>query len=212
MLLTSSWRNLLQLLEQRWFIWSLFLINLLGSIYGFYWYKAQLIATDSWLNLFVPDSPTASLAFTFVLLLFALGKRNPLLEAFAAVTLFKYGIWAVLIIILGTAMGSGSFFSNLHWTDWMLSFSHLGMALQALLYVRLYTFRWSHLVWVGCWTLLNDLLDYGWNIHPWLPSVLYSHIPFIATLTTLLSVISLMIFATFHLYFKKSRSFSSLVK
>ena len=88
-------------LDRPWMLWSLFAVNLLGSIYGFYWYKEQLMMTASWLNLFVPDSPTASSAFTLVLLLYALRRRSPLIEAFAAVTLFKYGVWAVAVILAG---------------------------------------------------------------------------------------------------------------
>ncbi len=74
---------------------ALFIVNVLGTIYGYYWYKSQLFETPDWLRIFVPDSPTASLFFCFVLLLWIFNKQNGLIEALAYVSLVKYGIWAV---------------------------------------------------------------------------------------------------------------------
>ena len=95
-----------RILFSSWFCWSLFVINLLGSIYGFYWYKNQLLSTEWYWLIFVPDSPTASTFFTLVLGLYLMQRRLPILEAFAAITLFKYGIWAVVVIIWGGTCGS----------------------------------------------------------------------------------------------------------
>ncbi|MBO8170732.1 MAG: DUF1405 domain-containing protein [Bacillaceae bacterium] len=178
-----------KVLTERWFLVSLIIINFLGSIYGFYWYKNQLIATEpSFLRLFVPDSPTSSSLFTIVLILLLLGKRFPSLEAFAAVTNFKYGIWAVLMILLGAAKGN-----PLQWTDYMLMISHGGMAAESLLYSRFYSIRLVHLLPVAVWTLLNDLLDYTLNIHPWLPAVLADYDNAIGWFTFGLSLFSIML-------------------
>lgn len=180
-------------------LWTLFIVNLLGSIYGFYWYKNQLIDVGSWLNIFVPDSPTASAAFTIVLGLFILKRHFPLLEAFAAVTLFKYGVWAVVIIIAGAAQNAylhgGSMLSHMQWTDWMLMCSHGGMAIQALLYGRFYVYRLVHLLIVAAWTLLNDVVDYTLNLHPWLPASLANVDYMIGGYTMALSFLSLVIAA-----------------
>ncbi|GGE11498.1 hypothetical protein GCM10011571_11070 [Marinithermofilum abyssi] len=192
--MTLLWRSLIHRLDDPVFLRLLFVVNLLGSIYGFYWYKNQLAMTEPAYLWFVPDSPTASAAFTLVLLLYIWGKRSPLLEAFAAVTLFKYGIWAVAMIVAGAAMSAGSFFHALHWTDWMLMISHLGMALEGVLYVRLYTFDWRHLTVVGLWTLWNDWMDYGVGVHPWLPSTLAGQEGIVAVFTIGLSWISLGLF------------------
>jgi uncharacterized membrane protein YpjA len=174
---------------------SLFAVNLLGSVYGFYWYKDQLMTIGSWLNLFVPDSPTASSAFTLVLLLYAFRRRSPLIEAFAAVTLFKYGVWAVAVILLGGIASPQPFLESLHWTDWMLMVSHTGMAVEAILYSRFYTYRRDHLVLVGGWTLLNDGVDYILDIHPWLPSSIAHLDGVIGIFTVVLSLVSLILFA-----------------
>lgn len=182
-------------LDRRWFLQVLFLINLVGSIYGFYWYKNQLIATGNWLNLFVPDSPTASLAFSWVLLLYLCRRRSPFWEAFAGVTLFKYGIWAVAMILVGAALAEGPFLQALTWTDWMLMGSHLGMALEGVLYSRFFTFGRKELILVGVWTLLNDGVDYGLDLHPWLPLSMIGLDSAVAIFTIGLSLISLTLFA-----------------
>jgi uncharacterized membrane protein YpjA len=191
----SLLRALTDNLDRPWMLWSLFVVNLLGSIYGFYWYKDQLSVIGSWLNIFVPDSPTASSAFTLVLFLYALRRRSPLIEAFAAVTLFKYGIWAVAVILLGGIASSKPFLESLHWTDWMLMTSHLGMAIQGILYSRFYTYGRGHLALVGGWTILNDGMDYILDIHPWLPgSIAHLDGP-IGVFTLGLSLVSLILFA-----------------
>lgn len=208
----TTWQWFLRQLGQRWMLWSLFFINFFGSIYGFYWYKNQLVDVGSWWNIFVPDSPTASAAFTIVLALFLARRSHPLLEAFAAVTLFKYGVWAIVMIVAGAAQNAvlhgGNTLSYMQWTDWMLMVSHGGMAAQALLYGRFYTYRVRHLVIVGAWTLLNDAVDYVFDLHPWLPSSIaeYDHIVGAYTLT--LSVLSITLAAW--LVFKPGRKQQSI--
>lgn len=151
-----------QMLKQKWVIWTLFIINLLGTIYGYYWYKNQVAVTPLELLPFVPDSPTASLFFTFVLLLLLLNKKSSFIAAFATVTSIKYGIWAVTAILWGAALGD-----SLYPAHFMLIISHLGMAIEAILFYRFYRIKWIHLWLVAAWTILNDLLDYTLDIHPW---------------------------------------------
>lgn len=167
----------------------LFIINFLGTIYGYIWYKNQLLTTPAWLWPFVPDSPTASLFFVFVLLAFLMQRKCPLLEAFAAVTLFKYGIWASVMIIWTGLLGG-----QLVWEHYMLLVSHLGMAIQALLYSHYFSFKSVHLLIVALWTLTNDALDYGLGIFPWLDSLLYPYLTVICLFTISLSLLSLFIF------------------
>ncbi|MGB8001687.1 MAG: DUF1405 domain-containing protein, partial [Anaerobacillus sp.] len=117
------------LLKSKPFLWLLLLINVPGTIYGYYWYGWQLEDTKPIFLLFVPDSPTASLFFCFVLVAFLLGKNWPIMESLAAVTLFKYGIWAVVMNMMVMVVTG-----QLSPIVLMLIFSHLGMAIQGLLY------------------------------------------------------------------------------
>lgn len=149
------------LLANRSFLWLLLIINIAGTVYGYVWYGWQLKETPPIFLLFVPDSPTASLFFVFVLVAFLMKKNWPLLEALAIVTLFKYGIWAVVMnLLVFTAQG------ELDWIGVMLIFSHFAMAVQALLYAPFYRFRWWHLIVTAIWTLHNDVIDYVFFMLP----------------------------------------------
>lgn len=79
-------------------------INFLGTVYGYYWYLPQLLETPARFLIFVPDSPTATFFFLFVLLAFLMKRNAPLLEALALVTLVKYGLWAVAMNFLVLAV------------------------------------------------------------------------------------------------------------
>ena len=59
---------------------------------------------------------------------------RPLIEALAVVTSLKYGLWAVTMIAAGAAQGD-----QLQWEHYMLIVSHLGMAVEGLLFVRFMT-------------------------------------------------------------------------
>jgi uncharacterized membrane protein YpjA len=186
-----SWR------KERWFLWTLFIINLVGTIYGFYWYQYQLEATKWYYLIFVPDSPSASLFFTGVLFLFLVKKNSPLLEALAAITLFKYGIWAVSMIIWGAVLDPVGFFPSLTWEHYMLMISHFGMAVQALLYAPFFVYRYQDILIVSVWTLLNDALDYGLDIHPWLSPRVETFHNLVGWFTLLLSLFSIILFSLF---------------
>ncbi|ASS75530.1 hypothetical protein CIG75_11405 [Tumebacillus algifaecis] len=150
-------------LMSRPFLWLLFICNLLGTIYGFYWYRNQMEATEWYWNFFVPDSPTSSGLFTLLILLWLLKKSSPLLEMLSMVTNIKYGIWACgVIFTYGAADGA------IEAQNWMLVLSHGAMAVEVLLYNFAYKFDWRWL-WVGAvWLLFNDFVDYVYGIHPYL--------------------------------------------
>lgn len=148
------------LLDKR-FIFLLFIINFFGTIYGFMWYKSQLTITPPIFLVFVPDSPTASMFFTIFLLFFLYNKNTPYIEALAFMSLFKYGIWAVIMNIL-TMYIDGS----LDWQGYMLIASHGGMAIQALLYAPFYRIRLKHFTVAALWILHNDIIDYVYEMMP----------------------------------------------
>lgn len=182
----SLWKWFYHSLGERWFLWTLFIVNLLGTIYGFIWYGNQLASTPTWLRIFVPDSPTGSGLFTLVLLTYLLGKHIPLLEALASITNFKYGIWAVGIILTGWALGN-----EVKTTDIMLLVSHAGMAIESALYARFYRLSWLPVGLTALWTMNNDFLDYLMFIHPWLPDVLVPYTGYVGLCTLLLSLLSI---------------------
>ncbi len=151
----------IQLLSHRSFLLFLLAVNIAGTVYGYIWYGYQLADTPPLFLIFVPDSPTASLFFVFVLAAFLFKKNIPLIEALAILTLFKYGIWAVVMNLLVLNV-SGS----LPWEGYMLIASHFAMAVQGILYAPFYRIKIPHLVIAAVWTLHNDVIDYVFGMMP----------------------------------------------
>ena len=143
------------LMNHRAFLSLLLVVNLFGTIYGYYWYKGQLAATDPIYYIFVPDSPTASLFFCFAIIGWLLGKNYKLMEVLALITLIKYGLWAVVMNLL-TLAETG----ELGAAGWMLVASHFLMAVQAVLYLPKYRFKMWHVMVGAIWTLHNDVIVY----------------------------------------------------
>lgn len=183
------------------------MINLLGTVYGYQWYWNQLVYTSKQFGClylpFVPDSPTASLFFTlFIWLLLRnvdrqtgiavppkrAGWLRGFIEAFALITSFKYGVWAVVMIWAGAYQGD-----HIVWQDWMLTISHLGMAAEALLYARFYRYSLGAVTAVAVWTLWNDWMDYGAGVFPWLPEALMDDLGVIQRFTIGLSCVGIAI-------------------
>ncbi|MGJ9456803.1 DUF1405 domain-containing protein [Oceanobacillus sp. CF4.6] len=175
------------ILQDKKFILLLFLINFFGTIYGYYWYESQLANTPDIFLVFVPDSPTASLFFTFFLLFFLFGRNVPYIEALAIITLFKYGTWAVVMNLL-TLVVEGS----IGWQGYMLMASHAGMAIQGLLYAPFYKIKLRHIVFASIWTLHNDVIDYLFGMMPTYSS-LNQYMNEIGYFTFWLSILSIFI-------------------
>lgn len=149
------------LLKSKSFLWMMLVVNVLGTIYGYYWYREQLQAAPLKFVLFIPDSPTACLFFVVVLIYFLRGKNNGLFESLAVVSLFKYGFWAI---------GMNIFFlvynGYLPWTGYMLMASHFAMAMQGLVYAPFYRIKIWHIVVTALFTVHNEIIDYVYNMMP----------------------------------------------
>lgn len=178
---------------------ALFIVNVLGTVYGYYWYQYQLIDTPEWLRVFVPDSPTASLFFCFVLLLWIFKKQNGLIEAFAYVSLVKYGIWAVAMNGAVLYLAGG-----LDLIAYMLIFSHAGMALQAILYAPMFKVKKWHLTIASIWILQDIIFDYVFGTMP-VYRMLAFYQDWIALFTFWLSIFVILI-AYFQLILKNRAS------
>lgn len=151
--------------------------------------------------IFVPDSPTSSTFFTLFLILFLFKKKAPLIEAIAALTSFKYGIWAVAMIIWGALAKDHSLIhlitiQSITWIDVMLIISHLGMAFEAILYVKKYSFGITELLISGVWIIINDFVDYTQDVHPWLPESISQIDHVVGKYTLALSLFTFLLFFT----------------
>jgi len=179
--------NIYRILLDKRFLLLLFIINLLGTIYGFIWYKSQLAITPNIFLIFVPDSPMASMFFTIFLLFFLFNRNTPYIEALALITLFKYGIWAVVMNLVSFNVDG-----SLDPVGLMLIVSHAGMAIQALLYAPFYKIKMRHLVLASIWTLHNDVIDYVFGMMP-IYSSLTDYMKEIGYFTFWLSIVSIWI-------------------
>lgn len=150
--------------DRRWW-WVLLIVNLVGSVYGFYWYRYQLAETPLRFWILVPDSPGSTLLFSFVLIGLLLGRQNQWLAAFAFASIMKYGLWTVLVLG-GNAVARGVLdFESFH-----LSLSHFGMFLEGFLFARVYRPDLRPVLLAGAWLALQDFVDYRlWDLHPTLP-------------------------------------------
>jgi len=193
----------------------------LGTIYGYYWYGAQLLdisqTRSPWLLPFVPDSPTASLFFTISVLYLEFDRRRGRLaqvldrssrvsfvrgfvEAFTLVTMVKYGIWAVVIIYWAYVLGE-----PYRWEHGMLTASHLAMALAACVYGKFFRFRPIHLAWVALWTFTNDIVDYRLEIYPWLSRHLHPYLSSVEWYTFSMSVLTVSLAVIYIISRKRQR-------
>lgn len=136
---------------------------------------------------FVPDSPTASLFFVFVIIGFLTKIQQGWIEALAVATLFKYGIWAVGMNLGGAFVGT-----PLDFVNYMLIFSHLGMAVQGLLYAPFYKIKGWHIVLAAFVLFHNEIIDYVFDMMPRYP-VLSPYQNTIGYLTFWLSALSVFI-------------------
>lgn len=171
-------------IQNKKFLIFIILCNIVGTIYGYYWYLGQLQQTKWYFIPFVPDSPTASLFLVIALTAIVWNRHLPLIEVLAFVTLIKYGVWAVMMNILVfitldevTAMGM------------MLIISHAIMAIQALLFVPLFRVSLLSIGIASIWVFHNDVIDYVYMQYP-VYSMLSDYIQHIGYFSFWLSVIS----------------------
>lgn len=149
--------------------WALLAVNFFGSLYGFWWYRAQLLATPLWQWLIVPDSPgsTFLLCIWLGLMLAGYHWRRPAMQwlgAIAFVSNMKYGLWTA-IVLPQAGMKFGWEFDFIH-----LSLSHAGMWLQAIIFARYYRpAPWPAIGALG-FMWFQDWVDYSLLMtHPTLP-------------------------------------------
>ncbi|HII1246925.1 TPA: DUF1405 domain-containing protein [Staphylococcus aureus] len=175
-------------LYQRSWLMMLLICNILGMIYGYIWYGEQLSHTPWQFKIFVPDSPTAILFLVISISLILIRKQNSIIDALAFVTLFKYGIWAVIMNIL-FIIEQGDITVN----GLVLMFSHSIMAVQAIyFYPRFKRFMIGISV-AMTWLFLNDYIDYFHLQFPYYDFIT-THVWQIGVLSCCLSVFGLLLY------------------
>lgn len=175
-------------LYQRSWLMMLLICNILGMIYGYIWYGEQLSHTPWQFKIFVPDSPTAILFLVISISLILIRKQKSIIDALAFVTLFKYGIWAVIMNIL-FIIEQGDITVN----GLVLMFSHSIMAVQAIYFYPRFKRSMIGISVAMTWVFLNDYIDYFHLQFPYYDFIT-THVWQIGVLSCCLSVFGLLLY------------------
>ncbi|HCY7830192.1 TPA: DUF1405 domain-containing protein [Staphylococcus aureus] len=175
-------------LYQRSWLMMLLICNILGMIYGYIWYGEQLSHTPWQFKIFVPDSPTAILFLVISISLILIQKQNSIIDALAFVTLFKYGIWAVIMNIL-FIIEQGDITVN----GLVLMFPHSIMAVQAIYFYPRFKRSMIGISVAMTWVFLNDYIDYFHLQFPYYDFIT-THVWQIGVLSCCLSVFGLLLY------------------
>ena len=175
-------------LYQRSWLMMLLICNILGMIYGYIWYGEQLSHTPWQFKIFVPDSPTAILFLVISISLILIQKQNSIIDALAFVTLFKYGIWAVIMNIL-FIIEQGDITVN----GLVLMFSHSIMAVQSIYFYPRFKRSMIGISVAMTWVFLNDYIDYFHLQFPYYDFIT-THVWQIGVLSCCLSVFGLLLY------------------
>ncbi|MCF1232373.1 DUF1405 domain-containing protein [Staphylococcus aureus] len=175
-------------LYQRSWLMMLLICNILGMIYGYIWYGEQLSHTPWHFKIFVPDSPTAILYLVISISLILIQKQNSIIDALAFVTLFKYGIWAVIMNILFIIEQVDITVNGL-----VLMFSHSIMAVQAIYFYPRFKRSMIGISVAMIWVFLNDYIDYFHLQFPYYDFIT-THVWQIGVLSCCLSVFGLLLY------------------
>lgn len=132
-------------------------INLVGTAFGFWYYRGQFAGEPVLAWPVVPDSPVATLFVAVAFGLWWLGRPNEYVTALAFVGCLKLGLWTpyVLVVFADDFLA----FTPLPLYAFLL-ISHLAMAVEALVLHRIAAFRLRAVAVAAVWYTGNDLVDY----------------------------------------------------
>ncbi len=138
-------------------VWLVVGINLVGTAFGFWYYRGQFARTPVEMWLFVPDSPLATLFIAGAFALWAVGRHSETLTALAFIGNIKLGLWTpwVLVIFADEFLS----FTPLPLYAFLLG-SHLAMVLQAFVLHRITTFPVKAVGIALAWYTVDLTVDY----------------------------------------------------
>ena len=157
--------------------WPIVAINLLGTLFGFWYYAGQpttlavggqldAAPVTSWL--LIPDSPVATLFIALSLAAWRLDLDADWLHALAFFGCIKLGLWTPYVQL--GLNGPGIIPT---WLYVFLIVSHFAMALEGFLIHRYARFAVPSVAVAVAWYGFNDVVDYFWPVfegphHTWL--------------------------------------------
>ena len=144
--------------------------NLIGAIYGFYWYKDQLFNVPIKYWLFVPDCPFFAFLFVIVILGFLFNRRNNTLEVITWIGLLKYGQWTVVTLLFFGLLNPGRINSD----DYILIIFHVLMVVEGVILTSYLVVNNRNFIIATFVFLVQDFMDWynkSLCIYPNLPFI-----------------------------------------
>lgn len=139
------------------YAWPIAAINLVGTAFGFWYYRFQFAGTPLVMWPWVPDSPLATLFMAASLALWKLDRSNEVLNMLAFFGNIKLGGWTAFVLVaFHDAFLSGT-------TPPMYAFllvSHLSMVVQAFVIHRYSRFSIPAVAAALAWYTFDLAVDY----------------------------------------------------
>lgn len=137
--------------------WLIVVINLVGTAFGFWYYRFQFAGTPLVMWPWVPDSPLATLFMAASLALWKLDRSSEIVNALAFFGNIKLGGWTAFVLVVfndaflaGTALPMYAF----------LLTSHLAMVVQAFVIHRYSRFSIPAIGVTLAWYTFDLAVDY----------------------------------------------------
>lgn len=146
------------------------LVNVVGTAFGFWYYRGQFGFEPLAAWPVVPDSPLATLFIALAFLSWWRGRSNEYLNALAFFGNWKLGLWTPFVLLY---FREGFTAVNPLPMYLFLVTSHLAMVVQAFVLHRISDFPVRAVALAVAWYGLNDLVDYfvpviGTPHHTWI--------------------------------------------
>jgi len=157
-------------------VWPVVIANLLGTLFGFWYYVPQFSVEPVLAWPFVPDSPTATLFVGLSLALWASGRNREWVNALGFYGCIVLGLWTPTTLLV---FRQG--FSYLPWPMYAFLFcSHCAMAVEAFVVYRYADFPVRAVVVGFAWYFVNLVVDYfvpvvGTPHHTFIPAESVGH-------------------------------------
>lgn len=139
------------------YAWVIVAINLLGTAFGFWYYRFQFAGTPILMWPWVPDSPLATLFMALSLALWKLDRPSEVVNAFAFFGNVKLGLWTPYVLV--TFNDAFLAINPLPMYAFLLG-SHLAMVAQAFLIHRYSDFSIPAIAVTLAWYTFDLTVDY----------------------------------------------------
>lgn len=132
-------------------------INVLGTIFGFIYYRYMFGLTPWYLWPVVPDSPGSTLLFAIALILLLMSRKKDWLSFLACASVIKYGLWTMFVIVY---FPDHFLTPSVKWFYYLMFALHFGMVIQVVVLVHTIERRRRYLLIALLWFFMNDYFDY----------------------------------------------------